>query len=87
MAVKVMAPELADSPSSRDRFESEARAISRLTHPHICVLHDVGVATLDDDGDHPFLVMELVEGQTLSARLERGALPPEKALQYGVEIR
>ena len=86
VAVKVMAPELADSPSSRDRFESEARAISRLTHPNICVLHDVGVATLDDDADHPFLVMELVEGQTLSARLERGALPPEKALQYGIEI-
>ncbi len=59
------------------RFEREARAISSLNHPHICTLHDVGPN---------FLVMELVEGQTLAARLERGRLSMELVLVYGAQI-
>ena len=63
------------------RFEREAKAISQLTHPHICTLHDVG----NHEGVE-YLVMELLEGQTLSERLEKGALPTEQVLKFGVEI-
>ena len=60
-----------------DRFEREARAISSLNHPHICTLYDVGPN---------FLVMELVEGETLAARLKRGKLSIADALRYGAQI-
>ena len=86
VAIKIIAPDLASSPSSRERFEREARAISKLAHPHVCVLHDVGVADLGEEGERQFLVMELVEGETLSARLDRGALPLTEAVQYGIQI-
>ena len=59
------------------RFEREARAISALNHPHICTLHDVGPN---------YLVMELVEGQTLAEILGKGPLPLEKLVRYGVQI-
>jgi eukaryotic-like serine/threonine-protein kinase len=59
------------------RFEREARAISALNHPHICTLHDVGPN---------YLVMELLEGETLAARLKKGPLPIELVLRYGAEI-
>src|SRR5579884_2091558 len=60
-----------------DRFGREAKAISSLNHPHICTLYDVG--------PH-YLVMELVEGETLAARLKRGKLSTAKALEYGSQI-
>ena len=60
-----------------DRFEVEARAISALNHPHICTLYDVGPN---------YLLMELVEGETLAARLKRGPLPLVEVLRYAVEI-
>ena len=59
------------------RFEREARAIASMNHPHICTLHDVGP---------DYLVMELVEGETLEARLLRGRLPLEQTLEYGAQI-
>ncbi|MEO8592583.1 MAG: protein kinase [Candidatus Solibacter sp.] len=59
------------------RFQREARAISSLNHPHICILHDVGPN---------YFVMELVEGETLAARLKNGPLPQEEALRYGTQI-
>jgi predicted Ser/Thr protein kinase len=59
------------------RFEREARAISSLNHPNICTLYDVG---------HNYLVMELVEGETLAARLKHGALPVQTVLLYGSQI-
>ncbi len=80
VAIKVLPPHLV-SPERRQRFEREARAISALTHAHICVLHDVG----RHDGID-FLVMEYLEGETLADRLQKGALPLEQALRYGVEI-
>jgi len=60
-----------------DRFEREARAIAALNHPNICTLHDVGPN---------YLVMELVEGDTLAARLKRGKLSIEQTIQYGAQI-
>ena len=59
------------------RFEREARAISSMNHPHICTLYDVGPN---------YLVMELVEGETLAARLKKGALPIQQVLEYGAQI-
>src|SRR5262249_2991734 len=59
------------------RFEREARAISSLNHPHICTLYDVGPN---------YLVMELVEGETLASRLKHGPLPIQTALLYGSQI-
>ena len=59
------------------RFEREARAISALNHPHICTLYDVGPN---------YLVMELVEGETLAARIRRGPLTIESVLCYGIQI-
>jgi len=81
VAVKVLSSQRMTTPEARERFEREARTISQLSHPHVCVLHDVG-----REGDAEYLVMELVEGETLSDRLGRGALPFEAALRIGAEI-
>ncbi|MEX2263597.1 MAG: protein kinase [Bryobacteraceae bacterium] len=71
VAIKILAEEFSH------RFELEARAISGLNHPHICTLYDVGPG---------YLVMELVEGETLAARLQKGRLPLELALRYGAQM-
>lgn len=81
VAIKVLPEAFASDAQFRDRFDLEARAISSLNHPHICTLHDVG-----REQDTAFLVMEYLEGETLAARLERGALPPDQALRHSVEI-
>ena len=70
VAIKVLPSHLSSSPESRQRFEREAKTISQLSHPHICALYDVG-----REGDTDFLVMEYLEGETLAARLDKGALP------------
>ena len=71
VAIKVSSREF------NDRFEREAHAISTLNHPNICTLHDVGPN---------YLVMEYIEGETLSKIIERGPLPLDKALSYAVQI-
>jgi Tol biopolymer transport system component len=81
VAVKVLPAHLADNAELRQRLEREARAISALSHPHICTLFDVG----NQDGTE-YLVMEYLEGETLADRLLKGALPIEQALRYGIEI-
>jgi predicted transcriptional regulator YheO len=81
VAIKVLPPELNADPERRARFEREARAISRLTHPNICTLHDIG-----RDGEMMFLVMEHLDGETLARRLEKGPLPLEEVLRVGTEI-
>jgi eukaryotic-like serine/threonine-protein kinase len=81
VAIKVLPAHLADNPELRQRFEREARAVSSLNHPHICVLHDIG----RQDGID-FLVMEYLEGETLAARLARGALPIEALLECARQI-
>jgi Tol biopolymer transport system component len=81
VAVKVLPSHMASSPETRQRFEREAKTISQLSHPHICALYDVG-----REGETEYLVMELLEGETLSDRLAKGALSLEQTLRYGVEI-
>ncbi|HEY3203709.1 MAG TPA: protein kinase, partial [Thermoanaerobaculia bacterium] len=81
VAIKVLALRLSSSPESRQRFEQEAKTISQLSHPHICALYDVG-----REGETEYLVMEYLEGETLSERLVKGPLLPEQTLRYGIEI-
>jgi len=81
VAIKVLPPEFASNPQLISRFEREAKTISQLNHPHICTLHDVG----QHEGIH-YLVMELVEGETLAARLARGPLPLPDVIRYGSQI-
>ncbi len=81
VAIKILPPHLRDSADLQSRFEREARAISQLTHPHICTLHDVG-----HEHGIDFLVMEHLEGETLAARLGRGTIPLDQALRIGIEI-
>src|ERR1700741_2117146 len=81
VAVKILSKMLAETAESRARFEREARAVSSLNHPHICMLYDIGHQAGID-----FLVMEYLEGETLTRRLERGALPLAELLRIGIEI-
>jgi serine/threonine protein kinase len=81
VAVKVLPEHLSNNPQLRERFEREAKAISSLSHPHICPLFDVG----HQDGID-YLVMEHLEGETLASRLKKGPLPPDQVLQYAVQI-
>jgi len=82
VAVKVLSAALARDPSFRERFDREAQTVASLVHPHICTVYDVG----QQDGI-AFLVMEQLEGETLAARLERGALRPfDFALARAIEI-
>jgi eukaryotic-like serine/threonine-protein kinase len=81
VAIKVLPQRLSASPETRQRFEREARTISQLSHSHICALYDVG-----REGETEYLVMEYLEGETLSERLAKGPLPLEQTLRYGQEI-
>jgi serine/threonine protein kinase len=81
VAIKVLAPEISGDPDLRARFEREARAVAALDHPHICGIYDVGSV----DGTH-YLVMPHLDGQTLAARIQKGALPLDQALQIATEI-
>src|ERR1700687_5594437 len=81
VAVKVLPTHLADRSALRERFEREARTIASLNHPHICTLFDIGQQDRID-----YLVMEYLEGETLSQRLAKGSLPLERVLQYAIEI-
>src|SRR6202158_6300788 len=81
VAIKILPEALAADPEFRDRFDREARTISQLDHPHICALYDVG----EHDGT-AYLVMQYLEGDTLEARLRKGALPLDQALQYAIQV-
>jgi eukaryotic-like serine/threonine-protein kinase len=81
VALKVLPERLAADSEFRERFDREAHTISQLDHPHICTLYDVG----RQDGTS-FLVMQYLEGETLEARLKKGALPLEQALQFAIQI-
>src|SRR5881409_3687699 len=81
VAIKVLPSQLSSEPERRARFEREARAVSSLNHPHICILHDIG----RQDGID-FLVMEYLEGETLADRLRGGPLPPDQYTRIAIEI-
>jgi serine/threonine protein kinase len=81
VAIKVLPSEVGADPQFRARFDREARAISQLQHPHICTLYDVGEA-----GGTAYLVMELLQGQTLADRLTKGALPLDEALKIAIDV-
>jgi TolB-like protein/tRNA A-37 threonylcarbamoyl transferase component Bud32 len=81
VAIKVLPAGSFRDPAARARLLREARTASKLNHPHICTIHEVGEA----DGQ-AYIAMELVEGQPLSARLAGGALPPEQVLRYGLQL-
>ena len=81
VAIKVLAADLSSDASLKQRLEREAKAISKLSHPHICTLYDIGHQDTID-----FLVMEYLEGETLEHRLLKGPLPPEQALRYAAQV-
>jgi serine/threonine protein kinase/tetratricopeptide (TPR) repeat protein len=81
VAIKVLPASFSADPARLRRFEKEARAASALNHPNILTIHDVGEA-----GGSPYVVSELLEGETLRARLIAGGVPPRKAIEYSVEI-
>ena len=81
VAVKILPGALAADPQFRERFDREARAISQLDHPHICALYDVG-----EHAGTAYLVMQHLDGETLTDRLAKGALPIEQALKTAIEI-
>src|SRR6202047_5276923 len=81
VAIKILPAQFSSDPVRKQRFEREAKAISSLNHPHICVLHDIG----HQDGTD-CLVMECVEGETLAKRLEKGPLPLDQALKCAAQM-
>ena len=80
VAIKILTPGSGGSKRT-ERFAREARAVSKVNHPHICTLHDIG----EQDGVQ-FIVMEYLEGETLAQRLRRGALPVDQVLRFAIEI-
>ncbi len=81
VAIKVLPAEFASDPERLRRFEQEARAVAALNHPNILAIHDVG----SHDGA-PYIVTELLEGESLRERLQGGALPVRKSVEIGVQI-
>jgi serine/threonine protein kinase len=96
VAIKLLAADSGSRAHAHERFEREARAVAALNHPHICTLFDVGEAPIAAPGrPQPsplspdpvrFLVMEHLDGETLSARLARGPLPLDRAIEIAVQI-
>ena len=81
VALKILPESFARESDRLRRFEQEARAVAALNHPNILAIHDIG-----EQGGSPFLVSELLEGESLRTALDRGALPQRRTLEYGVQI-
>jgi len=81
VALKILPESFAGEPERLRRFEQEARAVAALNHPNIMAIHDIG----QQDGS-PFLVSELLEGESLRGALDNGALPQRKTIEFGVQI-
>src|SRR5215510_7698137 len=81
VAVKVLPASFSSDPDRLKRFEQEARSAGVLNHPNVTIVYDIG----QHDGA-PYVVQELLEGQTLRAELSGGRLTPRRAIDYGVQI-
>ena len=82
VAVKVMHREMSEQADQLERFRQEARAVAKLSHPNVVSVIDAG-----EDGGHPYIVFEYVEGETLKQRIARvGALDTQEAIAYAIEI-
>lgn len=81
VALKILPESFAREADRLRRFEQEARAVAALNHPNILAIHDIG-----QHNGTPFLVSELLEGESLRSALDRGALPQRKTIEYGVQI-
>ena len=82
VAIKLMHREISSDSDQLERFRREARAVASLNHPHVVTVIDFG-----EDDDHPYIVFEYVEGETLKERLRRiGRLPVPEAVAYAIEI-
>jgi predicted Ser/Thr protein kinase len=82
VAVKVMHREMSEQPDQLERFRREARAVAKLSHPNVVSVIDAG-----EDGGHPYIVFEYVEGENLKQRIKRlGPLDTQEALAYAIEI-
>ena len=81
VAVKVLPDDIAGDPDRLRRFEREARAVAALSHPNVVVVHDVGT-----DAGRPYVVTELLEGETLGERLRKGALPLRRGGRDAVHV-
>lgn len=81
VAVKVLPEHLARHPDALARFEREAKAVAALSHPNILGIHDFAT-----HGESPYVVMELLEGESLRARLEQGPLPPQRAVEIAIQM-
>src|SRR5712691_10233026 len=100
VAIKILPAEFAENAQFKIRFEREAKTISQLNHPNICTLYDVGEASVaagvppagpagtpaPTQSTISYLVMELLEGESLEDRLKKGPLPLEQVLRYGTQI-
>src|SRR5437763_10354437 len=81
VAVKVLSRTLIGDIEALRRFEQEARAAGMLNHPNILAIYDIGV-----EGEQRYIVSELLEGQSLRARIREGPIPPRRALDYGAQL-
>src|SRR5258708_24697585 len=90
VALKILAESFASEPERLRRFEQEARGVAALNHPNILAIHDIGAHNEGPENRGPnaapFLVSELLEGETLRAILDRGAPAQRKTIEYGVQI-
>ena len=81
VAIKMLPPALASDPARRERFEREARSVSKLEHPHICALYDVG-----EHAGHLYIVMQFLDGETLAEKLTKGPLSIRHTIDYAIQI-
>ncbi len=81
VALKFLSPQFAEDPGARTRFQNEARAASALNHPNVCTVYSV-----EEWDGQPFISMELVEGETLAARLAKGPVPVPQAIALAIQV-